>query len=152
VTRLAQPLDGGMLPGCLPPTLPVGAQGEVVGCTILEARATDGGCDCRAVARGPVPTAYACVEQLLAQDPLVVLGHLDCFCEVTRATGAALTSCQNDVTNPAGDGWCYIDATTTPPVGNPALVEQCIASEKHLLRFTGQGVASAGASLVLVCR
>jgi hypothetical protein len=152
VNRLTLPPPAGAPPGCLPVKLPVDAQGQVVVCAILEARATDGGaCDCSAVARGPVPMADACLQQIAAQDPYIVLSHLDCFCEVTQATGAALTSCQNAVTNPTGDGWCYIDATTTPPIGNPALVQNCVAAEKHSLRFIGQGMPSAGAALLLAC-
>jgi hypothetical protein len=49
------------------------------------------------------------------------------------------------------DGWCYIDATSTPPAGDALLVETCPASEKRKLRFVGEGEPLDNSTLFITC-
>jgi hypothetical protein len=74
--------------------------------------------------------------------------QLDCFCEIAEATGAALTSCQTDVT-PTGDGWCYVDASANP--ASSPVVAKCPASAKRELRFIGDAASAPGSSIFLAC-
>jgi len=69
-----------------------------------------------------------------------------CLCEVQqvqKVDGAnateALRICREDEDAAGVEGWCYIDADQD--VGNPALVANCPATEKRLLRFVGRGLA-----------
>lgn len=81
-----------------------------------------------------------------------------CACDLLQSAGAALTQCQTDATTPITEmppGFCYVDATVTPPLGNAALVASCPASSRRELRILGPVaepaptvfVACAGASL-----
>lgn len=81
-----------------------------------------------------------------------------CLCDLQQSTGAALTQCQTDAETPSTElppGFCLIDATLTPPVGNPALVSTCPANSRRELRILGpllepdpvRYLACAGASL-----
>ena len=62
-----------------------------------------------------------------------------CLCEIGEANPKA--SCENAL-NPAGIGWCYIDANATDqagnpaPIGNPELVKDC--NPQRQLRFIGK--------------
>ena len=49
------------------------------------------------------------------------------------------------------DGWCYVDAAASPPVGNAEVVAKCPDNEKRILRFVGQGAAQSGATLFISC-
>ena len=49
------------------------------------------------------------------------------------------------------NGWCYVDATTTPPTGNPDIVLQCPATEKHLVRFVGASAPKSDGTLFVAC-
>ena len=91
------------------------------------------------------------------QDPLAEVAGWNCFCELTQLGGDALAACQQDPADPPvvdGDfvhGWCYIDASVVPPVGNPDLVEQCPGTDKRIIRFVGDGHAAPEATLFLTC-
>ena len=49
------------------------------------------------------------------------------------------------------DGYCYIDQTSSPPVGNPELVSSCGASEKRTIRFVGKGNPASDATMYITC-
>jgi hypothetical protein len=121
-----------------------------VSCTLFEARDSGGHCDCGVPGRSPLSASQQILVTTAQQDPLASTGHWDCFCEITQAAGAALTSCQNDAI-PQGDGWCYVDGASTPPVGNPSLVATCPPHEQRRLRYAGAAAPASGASVFISC-
>jgi hypothetical protein len=87
-----------------------------------------------------------------------------CGCEIEQTPGVAtdhgsdLYACQNEVTAAASvDGFCVIDQGRTDesgapaPLGNPAIVADCPANEKRLLRFVGAGWPATGAMAFIGC-
>ena len=81
----------------------------------------------------------------------------NCICELEQLAGDALHACHSDpamtpvVSGQAVHGWCYIDAMTDPPTGDPSFVAQCPASEQRLIRFVGDGAFWGNATLFLGC-
>ena len=90
-------------------------------------------------------------------NPVVAEQGIDCFCEITQLEGEALAACQDDPSDPPllegapVSGYCYVDATTSPPTGNPELVAHCPAAEQRLLRFVGAGSPLPGAVVFIRC-
>ena len=75
-----------------------------------------------------------------------------CLCEIQQLTGGDLATCQDSVGDPSGIfGYCYVDAASDPPVGNPAIVDKCPATQKRLLRFVGDNVPQTGAVSFIAC-
>jgi hypothetical protein len=62
-----------------------------------------------------------------------------CVCELEQSRGEALAQCQTDATPIAQlpPGFCYVDATVEPPLGNPALVASCPQDSRRELRILG---------------
>jgi hypothetical protein len=89
--------------------------------------------------------------------PLAATANWDCFCEVPQLEDEQLQACRDDISDePQLDGkpvsgFCYVDATTDPPTGNPALVENCPETEQHLIRLVGAGRPSTGATVFMTC-
>jgi hypothetical protein len=125
----------------------VDGQGDAA-CSVVEAVTLPAAeaCTCTGEGRAPLSVADQCVVPALMQDPLDATAHWDCFCEIVQTTG----SCQNDATA-SGDGWCYIDASSTPPVGNPALVAECPSGDQRTVRFVGAGAPVSGSTVFLAC-
>jgi hypothetical protein len=165
IDRLKTALGG----QCLPRTLTPDDDGQV-SCLVLEARKTDGNCKCDYAARSDVTGDHEPAAQAALDLPISKISKLDCVCEINQTLGDdntivgddALTACQNNITEPvllsAGpnsgapvDGWCYVDATTTPPTGNPDIVAKCADTERRIVRFVGKGEAQAGATLFITC-
>lgn len=160
VDRLKVQLGG----QCLPRKLTVDPETGEVPCLVIEARELGGGGTCCDPAEGRVeipetlsdgttnPTYNAV---LAAQQSNFANDDWNCFCEIQQlSTGDAATECRenSDPDNAnQGDGWCYIDATTVPPVGNPDLVSTCPADERRLVRFVGAGDPKAGATVFVTC-
>ncbi|MBW2457640.1 MAG: hypothetical protein JRI68_24260 [Deltaproteobacteria bacterium] len=151
VERLKQALG----PACLPRSLEPNAEGQVA-CLVVEA-SLDEACACDGAARRPIATSHPAV-QLAKEDPNYSAAGWGCFCEIVQTSGEALQACQNNaddhVTDSAGnpvDGWCYVDATTLPPTGNPALVDTCPATQERRVRFVGEGEGAPGATLFITC-
>jgi hypothetical protein len=137
-------------PLCFPKTLTPEASGQVA-CTILAA-STQAPCACDPPGRALVPVADQCLVDEAKMNPLYPSYNWSCFCEIPQTTGSALTDCQDDVTVMSStNGWCYVDAMTTPPLGNPALVAQCPAAEKRQLRFVNAGTPASGETIFLSC-
>ena len=141
---------------CLPRSLTPDAAGHVP-CVIVEARKTGGACPCDGAARQAVSTEHHAAEAAAREDPIAAAAGWDCFCEIAQASGPALAACQGDASDApvangaAVDGWCYVDATTTPATGDPKLVEDCPTTERRLVRFVGKGAATEGATLFITC-
>ncbi len=140
---------------CLPRPLAADDEGRV-SCLIIEGRRAEETCDCSAAGRHPVAPEHEPAVDLLLDQSKSPGTDLNCFCEVTQLAGAALAACQHDLAEEPQyqgqdlSGWCYVDATTVPPVGDPKLVSHCPRSEQRDLRFLG-GVPLPGARLVIVC-
>ncbi|MBK8940363.1 MAG: hypothetical protein IPM79_22790 [Polyangiaceae bacterium] len=158
VDRLKEQLGG----QCLPRKLTVDPNTGTVPCLVIEARVTDGNCACNPdEGRAEIPEqvdgaanpTYNAV--LAAQQSEFANPDWDCFCEIEQLqTGDAKTECLNNADPDAGaqgDGWCYIDAASVPPVGDPALVASCPADEQRLVRFVGQGDPKTGATVFVTC-
>jgi hypothetical protein len=165
VERLKQALGG----QCLSRSLTPDALGQV-SCIILEARiAPDCQAVCSAAGRRPIdqndPAVTAAKDDPITQNADGTERY-DCYCEIPQLDNGDpnsnaddnLFACQTDVSETpvnggggAVDGWCYIDATTAPPVGNVELVENCPENEERIIRFVGAGAATAGATLFITC-
>ena len=164
--------QGGGPPRCLPRTLPSGLPGSdhdgLVSCFVAELK--PGSCDCAQTARVPLPAASltAAVKQLTASGACGGSSGVSCDtlcgCGIVQATGTAsdqsseLYACQNALTPaPSVNGFCFIDQTRTDasgapaPLGNPAIVAECPASDPRLLRFVGAATPASGASVFLGC-
>jgi hypothetical protein len=77
---------------------------------------------------------------------------------VVQLEGAQLRACQTDLADEIYDGddrvsgWCYVDATSAPPIGSTDLVASCSSTTKHDLRFVGAAEMPPGAARVIVCQ
>jgi hypothetical protein len=142
---------------CLPRTLPVDSEGRAQ-CVLLEARKTNGQCNCDPTqARQPVQPANEPVRKAALTDPSAATAGWDCFCEMIQLEGYERTACQALTEDPPlldGQpvvGWCYVDATAVPPLGNVELVDQCPENEKRRIRFAGVGEPVPGATVFISC-
>ncbi len=143
---------------CLPRSLATDSEGRVA-CVILEARNTQGGaCLCDpAQGRTPVTPDHDDIRLAALQDPLAAQAGWNCFCEMIQLEGQALAACQTQAQNPPlvdgepVNGFCYVDATASPPLGNVELVEQCPENAKRLFRFVGAGEPATGATVFVSC-
>jgi hypothetical protein len=141
---------------CLPAALTPVASGRV-GCSVLEAGRVGGPCTCSGAGRAIPDEAFGCaVEQLLAAH---ATEGWNCVCELTQLAGAALAACQNDVSTDdptvdgqAVDGWCYVDSTADPELGNPELTARCPGDARRLFRFVGRGRPSVTATTLVSCQ
>ena len=72
-----------------------------------------------------------------------------CTCELLQLKDADLKTCQTDSSPPNVPGYCYINAAPNEPnVGEAALVKDCSADSKRLLRFVGDTPARGAIALV----
>ena len=142
---------------CLPTQLTADPASGQVQCLVVEARTKKDGetCDCTGTARAPLEgtSAHAidAVKEDLGADP-----NWDCFCAITQVQDQTqLHDCQNipdsDIAHHQVDGWCYLDATTVPPLGNPDLLESCVEGERHAVRFVNGGEPVPGARAIITC-
>jgi hypothetical protein len=157
IDRLKTKLGG----ACQPRQLIADTEGNVP-CLVIEARdsdgdrdaGTDGKCNCNLDGRrdpeeGGVVAADQIRNELDGEEPSP--GY-DCLCEVVQLSGDDRTSCQNDQSPPNSvNGWCYIDATSVPKIGNEDLVGNCAPSERRLVRFVNEGEVSPGGRLYITC-
>lgn len=152
---------------CLPRTLTADSNGQVP-CLVLEARRVDeaqtAACNaCTDPGREPLKADEAAAIDAAKEDPIYTSAQWNCFCKITQTLNISdqqnnLDACQDKVENPplnaAGEevnGWCYVDATTTPTIGNIEIVKNCPETEKRIVRFVGEGAAKPGATLFISC-
>jgi hypothetical protein len=145
VDRLADKLRA----PCLPRALARDARGQVA-CLLIEGRPSAGGCGCEAP-RSDVPSEHAAALALAKAEADHRGLAPGCFCEIEQLAGDSLAACQNELAPEAVHGWCYVDATTSPPVGDPALVADCPSTEKRLIRLVGDAEVATGGHLFIVC-
>jgi hypothetical protein len=156
VNQLVDSLSSKLQSQCLPRELVPNDEGQV-SCLVVEAFEDDD-CSCALAGRSPIP------ETLESGEPNPTFNAVreiqrtygnQCFCEITQLTEATgQSACLNELDPDAssqGDGFCYVDASVTPPVGNPALVADCTPNERRLLRFVGEGQPRSGATAFITC-
>jgi hypothetical protein len=158
IGALVDRLKGALKGQCLSRTLTPDEVTGQVSCLVLEARKTPGACECGA-GRKAIALDHPAVQST-RQDLLFATQQWNCYCEIEQKRGDDLAACQSAApdTNPVlnadkkpVDGWCYIDASTAPPIGNPDVVAQCAASEKRVIRFVGKGEPASGATTFITC-
>jgi hypothetical protein len=145
---------------CLEQPLRVAEDGSTP-CVLIEAIATlPGDCSCNgADGRRFVDSSHDDALQLAKTDPTAAAAGWNCFCElVPAAPGYDLDACRTyplePVVNQSGkkvDGWCYLDPTTDPPIGDPAIASVCPASRPHAIRIAGRAEPRPDATLFLFC-
>jgi len=145
----------GFAPPCLSSSLAADASGRV-SCRVFEAFPDcPASCafDARSAVAGDDPARDA-----IAQAPGGDRVEEGCLCEITQLDEEGLQACQADLSDfPVSSsgtpvhGWCYLDATAQPPIGDPELVAACPQADARILRFVGNGAARSSASLWLVC-
>ena len=94
----------------------------------------------------------------------------NCLCEIRQLTGSA-TIASNDRAAPADelqacqcvpddtvtlngqtvDGWCYLDATGAPAIGNQSIGANCSEQEKRMIRFSDSKMIS-GNPVFITCQ
>lgn len=154
VERLKVALQG----RCPPRPLAVesGSDGELP-CVVVEALEQQDLCGCTAAGRKPASAnASALVKKQLRESQACGREGTPscddyCFCEIAQAEGANRDSCLNDAADSATPGYCYIDPYGEPPVGNPALVEDCGPTSKRKIRFVGPNTPTPGATTYIAC-
>ena len=109
-------------------------------------------------ARQDVSTEHEEARRLALDDEVAKAAGWNCFCEIKQLENDDLAACQFDTShNPKtksgdpADGWCYIDAASNPPAGDPTLVSTCAATEQRKLRFVGAGEPLAKSLLFITC-
>jgi hypothetical protein len=180
ITRLKEKLKG----SCLPRSLTVDQATGEVPCKVVEAvpqvvvdNSKAGSCDAYCTNNGRnVPTADnpsgkpSAVMVQAVTDAMVQgrvcggsTGNLCssmCLCLLSQEQlGAPLTTCQNATDGSESSlppGYCYIDATVTPAIGNPAIVAKCPPTSQRILRFAGNNlkyaVPLAGSFVFTACQ
>jgi hypothetical protein len=137
---------------CLPRSLATAEDGTVA-CNLVETipQPANGTCNCdpAAARRVPSPVLDAVVRAQLANERGEPCGTDEnclnaCLCEVLQVQQVptnppdALNVCRQDESAQGVEGWCYVDADQN--LGNPALVQNCPATSKRVLRFVGRGL------------
>jgi hypothetical protein len=136
---------------CLPVSLKMDSAGAAP-CNIIEGYNPAGNqtCTCEGDAAhlGRVTPAASMIPPLVAE-------QYGCICQIVQLTGAQLTSCQNNVTMaPAANGWCYVDpsqSTSSDITGSCAIVNQCAATDKRIVRFSQSAEPRPGATVFVSC-
>jgi hypothetical protein len=155
IERLKAKLGG----PCLPRALHADDRGQVQ-CIVVEGRNVEDGqsCSCdHAPGRIDVPSSHHALVSQAMMDPSAVLAGLDCFCEIEQLDGAEAEVCRESLAEePQLDGepvqgWCYIDATTVPPLGNAELVDHCQDTQERMIRFVNEGEPVNDAVVFVSC-
>jgi hypothetical protein len=157
VGALIDRLKGALVASCLPRPLETNNEGALT-CDVVEARlpTTGGGCSCTAPGRSEVSNA----TRRAVEEELTFLGHCDgdtgvecsiyCMCGIQGFSGPDLQTCQNSETDPMNIyGHCYVDPDNG--LGNPALVADCPATQRRIVRFLGPDVPLQNATTFIAC-
>jgi hypothetical protein len=139
--------------GCLPRSLSVDASGRIP-CFMVEA--VRGTCSCdSASGRAAVSDALdAAIRRQMERTSAcggttgVVCSDF-CLCMIVQLEGAALTTCQTDVSAIGPPGFCYVDPAQD--AGTADLVAACPETEKRELRVLGGETPATGALIFLAC-
>jgi hypothetical protein len=138
---------------CLPRSLNTNQADGTVACNLVETiPQPEGACNCdpNFGRRVPDDVLDSVVRGQLASERNSPCGSADpnctqaCLCEVLQVQQVtsnptnALEVCRDREDAAGVEGWCYVDADQG--LGNPALVENCPATQRRLLRFVGRGL------------
>jgi len=161
IDRLKEALKGKCLPRPLVPADQPqdGLEKDQVPCKVIEAVLPQNGaaCSCNADAKRVETTTVlrdAVLNKLRDGESCGdTAGQTKCqdfcTCELLQLSGGDLNKCQNDANPPTTPGYCYINAAPNEPnVGEAALVKDCSADSKRLLRFVGDTPAPGAIALV----
>lgn len=140
---------------CLPRSLSPAPDGQVE-CLVLEARVSDAP-SCDGVNRIDVPSTNAGIIEEAKQSETANPAWNQ-FCLVPQLSGDDLHACQTTEGDPIVvdgeqvNGWCYLDATTVPSIGDPALVPSgCTPDQRRIVRLVGAANPSPGSTMFIVC-
>jgi len=159
LTEIGRRIGGQCLPRELTPeTDPDSDRFGLVPCTVVEAVQSNGGaCTCDAT-KGRTPVESSDVRRAVRDE---LAAHKDCggetnvdcdsfcLCGVEQLEGAELAACQAGSKDPNIYGYCYVDANQG--IGDPALVQNCPATQKRLLRWVGDGLPANGSTMMMAC-
>ena len=134
---------------CLPRALDPNDEGQVA-CLLLEASREP--CDCESLPGRRTPSqANRGAVDAVNEDPYAGQGWA-CICEIEQLGGTELEACQRELDVPQGiDGWCYLDATRTPQLGDPALLSHCAPNERRMLRLVNGGEVREDTTTFITC-
>ena len=141
--------DGEPLTGtvCIPRTPSLSADGHA-SCVVVEARASGDACDCAGDGRSPLQPE---LDRHAREDAPHITDVRPCLCELEQYAGSDLQQCQSSPSALENPGWCYVDATVVPPLGNPALTAACSPTRRRGLRVSNLHASSPGAAVLLIC-
>jgi hypothetical protein len=140
---------------CLPRPLAPESNGQI-GCSVVETRLPDtGGCSCSLPGRsdlGSEDIALAIQDELTAVNLCGGSTGIECsdycMCEIEQFSGSDLQTCQNVPNDPFTQyGYCYVDEST----GDPALLANCPAAQRQIIRFMGPDVPAPRSMAFVAC-
>lgn len=156
------PLPPGSFLQCLARSPEISLQTGSASCLVLEltdAPSPDA-CACDAAnGRAPLSAAHEGARDVAIKAAAAKGKSVSCVCEIVEVTDTdGRNACQSDIQETPVDmannpikGFCYIDATTTPPTGNPELVASCPETEKRGIRVLGDPAVTPSASIMTIC-
>ena len=156
IEAIVRGVKNGLVGRCLPRPLPIDDDGRV-SCQVIEARESDeASCICPVPLTEVADTIDNAVRSKLRDSQLCGTSSgapcsAFCLCEIPQLSSEELEACQNDAAAPSVPGFCYLNGQANEPnVGNPALLSDCSADTKRLLRFAG-GAPTPGSAAFAVC-
>ncbi|WP_308738125.1 hypothetical protein [Sorangium atrum] len=157
IDRLKTVLGGQCLPRTLTPH-----DNQQVSCLILEARNSQGQCNCadeRMPGRLEVTGEHKPAKDEVLSLDIAKASGWDCVCEIQQLEGMNEGEPAYECRTNVGDnvesggqpvhGWCYVDPSIR--LGDAAIVADCPSTEQRKIRFTGKGEAQQGATLFITC-
>ncbi|WP_437589458.1 hypothetical protein [Sorangium sp. So ce1000] len=157
IDRLKTVLGGQCLPRTLTPD-----DDQQVSCLILEARNSQGQCNCAdpmTPGRTEVTGTHLPAKKEVLSLDIAKASGWDCVCEIQQLEGQQpgepAYECRNHVDDNVESGgqpvhgWCYIDPSIR--LGDATIVADCPSTEQRKIRFTGKGEAQQGATLFITC-
>ncbi|HET9957589.1 MAG TPA: hypothetical protein VFQ61_23995, partial [Polyangiaceae bacterium] len=136
---------------CLPRPPSLQPSGETA-CAVIEAR-LDGKCDCQSANRTETsPDALLRIRENLERDGLCKGNACDsvCACGIPEARDQALEACRSTAPpEEQSPSFCYVEPDAG--LGDPALVRDCPANQRRLLRFVGQNTPAKGSLTYMAC-
>jgi hypothetical protein len=169
IDRLKEKLKG----SCLPTSIATNSNGtvpcdlvEAVPQAIVNARGSDCATYCSANQRSVVTassplglaTTSSMVQNRICGGSTGNPCSSMCLCQLSQETGAALATCQNATDGSESalpPGFCYVDATVSPAIGNAALLAWCPDTARRILRFVGNNLQNtvplAGSYVFTTC-
>jgi len=168
ITALADRMKEALTTKCLPRKLPTDPSTEPqVPCAITESapRASAQECiPCEAQGGRLTPSEGTRVNVLLQLKTIGRCGGAGqtpcedlCLCDIQQYSGELQRTCQTSLTPDPGmiPGFCYVDPSQASDpeesAAESAVVANCPASQKRLIRFLGEGTPARGAITTIAC-